>query len=73
MSQRCHAGVHYFHPSATCDCALLTNGSQRAEGREGMVEVYNSFGQFLGCMGAETWLWLLSNPQIDVRDYAEPF
>jgi hypothetical protein len=43
--------------------------SAREEGkavpREGMVTVYDHEGRYVGCMGSETWRWLLEHPEVD--------
>lgn len=37
----------------------------RDPGRAGMVTVYNADGSYAGCMGTETWRWLLAHPEVD--------
>ena len=36
-----------------------------AEGREGMVTVYDHDGRYVGCIGRETWRWLIDHPEVD--------
>lgn len=55
IKERCENGVHVFRENATCQCAVQLSGPERAEGREGMVTVYDDLGRYLGCMGRETW------------------
>lgn len=57
---RCGDGLHVFPEGTLCECGMQA-ASVRAEGREGMVTVYDSLGQYLGCMGVETWGSLLDS------------
>lgn len=36
-----------------------------AEGREGMVTAYDHEGRYVGCIGSETWRWLIDHPEVD--------
>lgn len=52
---RCADGLHFFRDVAVCECGKQGSATVRAEGREGMVTVYDELGRYLGCMGVETW------------------
>lgn len=58
---RCAEGIHVFGERATCLCGQQLSATDRAEGREGMVTVYDQFGYYVGCIGVETWQKLLAD------------
>jgi hypothetical protein len=35
-------------------------------GREGMVTAYDHEGRYVGCIGEQTWRWLIDHPEIDL-------
>ena len=56
----CADGVHTFREIAVCACTKQASAPQRAEGREGMLTVYDFTGQYVGCIGAELWQALVN-------------
>jgi hypothetical protein len=57
----CSDGIHHFRHRETCNCGCVTHSSQKAEGREGMVTVYDYCGHYVGCMGIDLWNALLKS------------
>jgi len=51
--------------------ALLAQATVRVPPEAlGMVTVYDDKGEYAGCMGAETWAWLLAHPDLDASALA---
>jgi len=62
---RCADGLHVFGRIVVCECAKQASAPQRAESRDGMVTVYDSIGQYVGCMGVELWQALVNAREAD--------
>jgi hypothetical protein len=51
--------------------ALLAQATVRVPPEAlGVVTVYDDKGEYAGCMGAETWAWLLAHPDLDASALA---
>lgn len=50
--------------------SVLAHEPERREGREGMVTAYDHRGEYAGCIGAQTWRWLLEHPEMDTPSLA---
>lgn len=63
LKAACGDGVHRFAQGwSVCFCGKQASYMpERAEGREGMVTVYDSLGNYCGCMGVERWEAILSS------------
>lgn len=58
-------------PPVQGDGKELLEALPQSLGREGMVTVWSDYGEYLGCMGAETWSGLLGKgSRVDAFDAA---